>query len=110
MKEETINEILMFRNNRDWKQYHNAKDLAISLLLEASELLENFQWASSEESLSKNFVNIEEELADVLIYCVLFAESIGVDMDEIILKKIQKNEKNYPIEKSFGKKEKYTEL
>lgn len=110
MKEDTIKKIIGFRDNRDWKQYHNPKDLAISLSLEASELLENFQWLSTEESLSKHLVNIKEELADVLIYSVLFAEAIGVDIDEVILNKIDINGQKYPVEKAFGKKEKYTEL
>lgn len=110
MKEETLKEIIKFRNDRDWKQYHNPKDLAISLSLEASELLENFQWSTSEESVSKRLTQMKEELADVLIYAVLFAESTGLDMDQIIMDKLAINQKKYPADKAFGKKEKYTEL
>ena len=110
MKEETLKEIIKFRNDRDWKQYHNPKDLAISLSLEASELLENFQWSTSEESVSKRLAQMKEELADVLIYSVLFAESIGLDLDQIVMEKLAVNQKKYPADKAFGKKEKYTEL
>ena len=110
MKEETLKEIIKFRNDRDWKQYHNPKDLAISLSLEAAELLENFQWSTSEESVSKRLAQMKEELADVLIYSVLFAESIGLDLDQIVMEKLAVNQKKYPADKAFGKKEKYTEL
>lgn len=110
MEKSTIEQILKFRDDRQWKQYHNPKDLAISLSLESAELLENFQWSTSEEALSKKIADIREELADVLIYSVLFAESVGLDIDEVILEKLNKNNDKYPIDKAFGKKEKYTEL
>lgn len=110
MDDRIIKEILKFRDERGWKQYHNLKDLAISLSLEVAELLENFQWSSSEEAVAKRMLSIEEELADVLIYSVLFAEAAGLDLDEIIMEKLNTNKKKYPIEKAFGKKEKYTEL
>lgn len=110
MKEETLKEIIKFRNDRDWKQYHNPKDLAISLSLEAAELLENFQWSTSEEAVSKRLTQMKEELADVLIYAVLFAESTGLDLDQIMMDKLTINQKKYPADKAFGKKEKYTEL
>ncbi|AFM00039.1 MULTISPECIES: nucleotide pyrophosphohydrolase [Desulfitobacterium] len=110
MDERIIAEILKFRDERGWKQYHNPKDLAISLSLEVAELLENFQWSSSEEAVSKRIPNIREELADVLIYSVLFAEAVGLDLNDIIMEKLSMNNQKYPIEKAFGKKEKYTEL
>jgi NTP pyrophosphatase (non-canonical NTP hydrolase) len=110
MDDRIVKEILKFRDERGWKQYHNPKDLAISLSLEVAELLENFQWSSSEEAVAKRMLSIKEELADVLIYSVLFAEAVGLDLDEIIMEKLSKNSKKYPIEKAFGKKEKYTEL
>ncbi|MBR0599786.1 nucleotide pyrophosphohydrolase [Sinanaerobacter chloroacetimidivorans] len=110
MDDRIVNEILEFRDERGWKQYHNPKDLAISLSLEVAELLENFQWSSSEEAVAKRMLSIKEELADVLIYSVLFAEAVGLDLDEIIMEKLSKNSKKYPVEKAFGKKEKYTEL
>ncbi len=110
MDEKIITEILKFRNERGWKQYHNPKDLAISLSLEAAELLENFQWSSWEEAVMKKMPSIKEELADVMIYSVLFAEALGLDIEEIVMDKLSLNNKKYPVEKAFGKKEKYTEL
>ncbi|MFB0918501.1 MAG: nucleotide pyrophosphohydrolase [Clostridiaceae bacterium] len=110
MERKLIKEILKFSEERNWKQYHNPKDLAISISLEASELLENFQWSSSEESIEKKLDNVKDELADVLIYSILFADSINVDINQIITEKLEKNSIKYPIDKAFGKKEKYTEL
>lgn len=110
MDEKTIAEIIKFRDERGWRQYHNPKDLAISLSLEVAELLENFQWSSSEEAVNKRILGMKEELADVLIYSVLFAEAVGFNLDEIIMEKLSLNNAKYPVEKAFGKKEKYTEL
>lgn len=113
MIEDVAQEIYKFRDSRDWKQFHNPKDLAISLSLEAAELLENFQWSSSDEAVLKRLEHIKEELADVFIYSILFADSIGVkstDLGDMILKKVNMNNQKYPVTKSFGKKEKYTEL
>lgn len=110
MDNRIVSEILKFRDERGWKQYHNPKDLAISISLEAAELLENFQWSLSEEAVIKRMPRIKEELADVLIYSVLFAEAVGLDLDEIIMDKLSVNNNKYPVEKAFGKKEKYTEL
>ncbi|PAF37932.1 nucleotide pyrophosphohydrolase [Terribacillus saccharophilus] len=102
--------VLNFRNERNWEQFHNSKDLAISLSLEASELLENFQWKSSEEAVKENKENIEDELADVLIYSLLLANDLKLDVDKIIKNKIQKNEKKYPVDKAYGVRTKYTNL
>ncbi|MDQ7094391.1 nucleotide pyrophosphohydrolase [Desulfosporosinus sp. PR] len=110
MDDRIIKEILKFRDERGWKQFHNPKDLAISISLEVAELLENFQWSSSEEAVAKRMSSIQEELADVLIYSILFAETVGLNLDEIIMDKLSANNKKYPVEKAFGKKEKYTEL
>ncbi len=110
MDEKLVEMIMKFRDDRGWKQYHNPKDLAISLSLEVAELLENFQWSSSEEALEKKMLNIKEELADVFIYAVLFAESIGLNVHEIVMEKLNINSDKYPVEKAFGKKNKYTEL
>lgn len=109
MEKKTNDRVIEFRNQRDWKQYHNPKDLAISLSLEAAELLENFQWSTSEEAIEKRIAGIKEELADVLIYSILLAESLSLNLDEIILEKLNMNSNKYPIEKAFGRKEKYTE-
>ena len=110
MKQETIDQILKFRDDRDWKQFHNPKDLAISISLEAAELLEVFQWSAEDVTCSNKIDKIKEELADVANYCVLMADACGLDLDEIIREKIKRNEKKYPIEKSKGNKEKYTEF
>lgn len=102
--------IIEFRDARNWKQFHNPKDLAISLSIEAGELLENFQWKSSEEAIESRLENIKDELADVVIYAFLLSDALGVDLKQIIFDKIKKNEERYPIEKSFGSKNKYNEL
>jgi NTP pyrophosphatase (non-canonical NTP hydrolase) len=102
--------IIEFRDARNWKQFHTPKDLAISLCLEAGELLENFQWKSSEEAIKTNLENIKDEIADVVIYALLLSHELGIDMEKAVIDKIKKNEKKYPIEKSFGSKKKYTEL
>lgn len=110
MMQDTINEVLKFRDDRDWKQFHNPKDLAISISLEAAELLEVFQW-SAEDVVCENKLNkIREELADVVNYCILMADACGLDLDEIVHEKVQLNNEKYPVEKAFGNKEKYTEL
>jgi NTP pyrophosphatase (non-canonical NTP hydrolase) len=110
MNEQIIKEVLKFRDEREWKQFHNPKDLAISLSIEAAELLENFQWSTPEESVSKRLQGIREELADVLIYAILIAETVDLNIEEIIREKLSLNRSKYPIEKAIGRKEKYTEL
>ncbi|MDF9540371.1 nucleotide pyrophosphohydrolase [Bacillus cereus] len=110
MNQNTIKEILKFRDDRDWKQFHNSKDLAISLSLEASELLENFQWKSSEDAIEQNLENIKDELADVLIYSILLADQMNLDIEEVIQNKLEKNKRKYPVKKSFGSNKKYNEL
>lgn len=96
LNQEIIDLINKFREERNWNQYHNPKDLSLSLSLEASELLENFQWLSSEEAVEKNRDNIAEELADVFIYGIQLAEEMGFDIEEIIRMKIKKNGEKYP--------------
>lgn len=110
MTQETINQILKFRDDRDWKQFHNPKDLAISISLEASELLEVFQWSGTDTSSSNKIEKIREELADVLNYCVLMADVCGLDIDEIVQEKIKRNNEKYPVEKSKGRSDKYDKL
>ncbi|PLS39418.1 nucleotide pyrophosphohydrolase [Carnobacterium maltaromaticum] len=105
--DDLIKEINQFRDDRDWRQFHNAKDLALSVSLEASELLENFQWKSSEESIADDLENIKDEIADVMIYSLMLADDLGLSVEEIIKNKIKKNGEKYTIEKSKGKKEKY---
>ncbi|OFS61323.1 MazG-like family protein [Nosocomiicoccus sp. HMSC09A07] len=91
-----IKEINEFRDKRNWRQYHNPKDLSLSLSLEASELLENFQWVSAEEGTKENYQNIKEELADVFIYGLMLADDLDIDMEEAIREKLVINNKKYP--------------
>ncbi len=106
MTQETIDRILKFRDERNWKQFHNPKDLAISISLEAAELLEVFQWSADDVRCEDKIGKIREELADVLNYCVLMADTCGLDIDEIVREKLVLNEKKYPVEKAYGSKEK----
>ena len=110
MTQETINKVLEFRDERDWKQFHNPKDLAISISLEAAELLEVFQWSAEDFVCEEKIDKIKEELADVVNYCILMADTCGLNLDEIVSEKVKRNSEKYPVEKAFGKREKYTEL
>ena len=110
MTEETIKQIIKFRDDRDWKQFHNPKDLAISISLEAAELLEVFQWSGVDVADGGKKEKIKEELADVVNYCVLMADACGLDIDEIVQEKIKINEEKYPVEKSKGNSKKYYKL
>lgn len=110
MTQETINQILKFRDDRDWKQFHNPKDLAISISLEAAELLEVFQWSGTDISDEGKKDKIREELADVINYCVLMADACGLDIDDIVQEKIKCNNEKYPVEKAKGKSDKYDKL
>ncbi|MBO0481357.1 nucleotide pyrophosphohydrolase [Candidatus Enterococcus courvalinii] len=106
----SMEKVNKFRDDRNWRQFHNEKDLAISISLEASELLELFQWKQPEEVTANQVERIKEELADVLIYSYMLADNLNFDLDEIIEEKLIKNNIKYPVEKSVGKREKYTEL
>ncbi|MFL0405225.1 nucleotide pyrophosphohydrolase [Bacillus nitratireducens] len=106
---ESMQRINQFRDERNWRQFHNEKDLAISISLEANELLELFQWKTPEEA-KENPERLKEELADVLIYSYMMADNLGFDIDEIIAEKLIKNTRKYPASKSFGQKKKYNEL
>ena len=110
MNQETIDQVLKFRDDRNWKQFHNPKDLAISISLEAAELLEIFQWSGEDVYCKEKMDQIREELADVLNYSILMADACGLDLDEIIRDKVKKNNEKYPVEKAYGSKEKYMEL
>ncbi|MCS0823922.1 nucleotide pyrophosphohydrolase [Cytobacillus firmus] len=92
--------IIEFRDERGWASYHNEKDLAISISLEANELLENFQWRNSEEAVTASKQNIKEEMADVFIYLLQLAEKMNVDLEEEALKKMEKNALKYPAKGS----------
>lgn len=104
--EKAIKEIIKFNEERDWNQFHAPVHLAKSICIEAGELLECFQW--NDENYDKEHVC--EELADVMNYCILLADQLGVDMEEILLDKLKKNERKYPVEKAKGKSEKYSKL
>ncbi|RBP03719.1 nucleotide pyrophosphohydrolase [Rossellomorea aquimaris] len=88
--------IIEFRDERNWDANHNEKDLAISISLEANELLENFQWKTSREAVEATHQNIKEEMADVLIYLVQLADKMDVDLEEEVYKKLEKNALKYP--------------
>ena len=107
--QETIDQILKFRDDRNWKQFHNPKDLAISISLEAAELLEVFQWSAEDVVCEAKKDKIREELADVLNYCILMADVCGLDMDEIIVEKVKRNALKYPVEKAKDSAKKYNE-
>lgn len=107
--------IQKFIDDRDWAKYHTPKSLAISVAIEASELLELFQWVKDTELDNKmndpdTFRKLEEELADVLIYCLSLANVLDLDLATAVLKKIKKNESKYPIDQVKGNYKKYTEL
>jgi NTP pyrophosphatase (non-canonical NTP hydrolase) len=99
--------LIQFRNERDWEQFHNPKDLAIALSLEASELLENFLWKQPQDA---DISKIKEELADVLAYALLIAKHYDLNVEDIVLDKIAKNALKYPADKAKGSAKKYTEL
>jgi NTP pyrophosphatase (non-canonical NTP hydrolase) len=106
--------VIEFRDARDWAQYHNPKDLSISLSLEASELLEIFQWKDPQEveaikSDPESRKRVKEELGDILIYARNMCHAFGFDPSEVILEKLKINEKKYPVDKAKGSARKYTE-
>ncbi|QIL46686.1 nucleotide pyrophosphohydrolase [Vagococcus coleopterorum] len=96
--EDLLKEINQFRDERDWRQYHSHKDLAISVSLEASELLENFQWKTDKEAVAVNKQNIQEEIADVYIYLMMLADDLDLDIKDIVRQKLTKNAEKYPVD------------
>jgi len=107
--------VINFRDERDWKKYHKPKDLAISISIEAAELLEELQWKTDKEieELLKNKEKLEkisEELADVIDYCLSFADVTKIDISEALKKKIEENKEKYPVEKTKGNYKKYTDV
>ncbi len=105
--EKVIQELIKFRNERDWEQFHNPKDLAVAINVEAGELLELFLWKDAKDAKKDK---IKEELADVFAYSLLLAEKYNFDVEEIILDKIKQNGIKYPIDKAKGTAKKYDEL
>ncbi len=108
--DEVSRDILRFRDERDWTQFHNPKDLAISVSLEAAELLECFQWSGADLECADRETHMEEELADVMIYCVMLADRLRVDPVEAMRRKLGQDESKYPVKKARGRSSKYTEL
>ena len=111
--EDLTKKIVEFRDARDWKQFHNPKDLALSLVLESAEVLEHFQWKSKEEIdkyIVENKNDIGEELADVFYWVLLISHDLNIDIVKSFEKKLKKNEEKYPIEKARGKHTKYNKL
>ena len=105
--------VIQFRDARDWKQFHNPKDVALSLVLEASELMEHFQWKSPKEI--EKYVHtpkseLGEELADVLYWVLLMSRDLKINIADALMKKIKKNEKKYPVRKARGRAVKYDEI
>lgn len=106
MREETINRIRRFTDDRDWDQFHSPANLAKSLVIEAAELLECFQWSDTDYDIQ----HVKEELADVLVYSQNLLDKLGLDADEIVNAKMSQNEAKYPVEKAKGNAAKYTDL
>jgi dCTP diphosphatase len=107
------NRIIAFRDARDWKQFHNPKDVALSLVLEAGEVMEHFQWKNSEEMMKYIETSREaigDELADVLYWVLLMSHDLKIDVLDALGKKMEKNEAKYPVDKAKGSHTKYTEL
>lgn len=105
--------IVAFRDAREWKQFHNPKDMALSLVLEAAEVMEHFQWKNKEEMdtyIKSNKTDISEELADVLYWVLLMSHDLNIDIVDALEKKNKKNEEKYPVAKAKGKHTKYNKL
>ncbi len=101
-----IGKLIKFRDERDWKQFLSPENLSKSIVIEAAELLENYQWSSGDVDIQ----NVKEEIADIMAYCLMLSDHYGFDVKEILIEKIEKNEKKYPVEKAFGKSNKYNNL
>lgn len=105
-----INKLIEFRDQRDWKQFHNSKDLALAISIEAAELNELYLWKNGEEVEQVDRTKIKEELADILAYAFLLANKQKLDVFDILLEKISKNGEKYPVDKARGTAKKYNEL
>ena len=105
--DELRNEIVQFTKDRNWDQFHDGKNLAIALQLEAAELLEAYLWKNAE---NVKIEKVKEELADVFNYAILIADKYNLDIKQIVLDKLKKNAEKYPVEKAYGSAKKYNEL
>ena len=108
--QQVIDELIKFRNERDWEQFHDSKNLALAISIEAAELNELFLWKKDSESENVKIDKIKEELADILSFSFLLAEKHNLDIFEIVLEKIKRNGEKYPVEKAKGTAKKYDEL
>ena len=106
MRQQTIERIRKFTEDRDWDQFHSPSNLAKSISIETNELLECFQWSDTDYNIDE----VKEELADVLVYCRNMLDKLGLDEDEIVNAKMSKNEAKYPVEKAKGSSKKYNQL
>jgi NTP pyrophosphatase (non-canonical NTP hydrolase) len=106
MIEDLLDKILKFRDERDWKQFHTPENLAKAINIEAGELLECFQWSTDEFDKEE----VKEELADVIIYCLLMSDALNADVEEIVINKMEKNGAKYPVEKAKGNSKKANKL
>lgn len=104
-KQRVLEQLQAFVAERDWEQFHSPENLAKSVSIEAAELLELFQWSSDADE-----ANIKDELADVLTYCILLADNLGLDPYQIVIEKLEKTREKYPVERSKGKSDKYDRL
>jgi NTP pyrophosphatase (non-canonical NTP hydrolase) len=111
--DELTRKVIAFRDARDWKQFHNPKDVALSMVLEAGEVMEHFQWrdeADIKEYLKSNKNLVGEELADVLYWVLLLSHDLDIDIEKALVGKLIKNARKYPLKKAKGSKKKYNEL
>lgn len=106
MKSDTVNRIRKFTEDRDWDQFHSPANIAKSIVIEAAELLECFQWDEEDFDIQ----HVKEELADVIVYCQDMLDKLGLDVDEIVNMKMAQNEAKYPVDKAKGSAAKYNEL
>ena len=108
--QEVINELIKFRDERDWEQFHDSKNLALAISIEAAELNEVFLWKKDNEIENVNLDKIKEELADILSFSFLLAEKHNLDIFQIVLDKVKRNAEKYPVNKAKGTAKKYDEL
>ena len=104
--DDIIKALTKFRDERNWKQFHTAENLAKSVVLESAELLENYQWGNGNEDID----NVKDEIADIVSYCLLICEHYGFDLHTVLKNKIKKNKEKYPVDKAYGNSDKYNKL
>lgn len=113
MLKELHDQIIRFRDDRDWEQFHDPKNLSEALVIEASELLQEFLWIKNQESRElsdQKMDKVSEEIADVFIFLILLCHELNIDLNKAVKEKLKKNNAKYPIDKSYGSSKKYTEL